>query len=357
LGASVARHDVVTVTIRVRDTGIGIRANLQQRLFHRFSQIEPSRTQGIRGTGLGLAISDRLSRLLDGSLAVESCYGEGSTFTFVFRGQAAAPGTGWRAPDLHGLRVVTLLGAGIVGEQILSLLRSWLVQARPHDAGLVDPAANAVVDAVVVDVDASGGALYATLLRNRTEWGLDRVPFIAISQAGSTVADPIADGDAVIRGPVRVQALHDALSAATGRSRPLSQRTSPGPPIFAGELAVLVVEDNEPNRRIIRLMLNELGLDPDEAATGHAAVAAAARRHYDIILMDLQLSDLDGLEATRCIRAQEHGSRAAIVALTAGVFESDEARCRAAGMDAYLQKPLKLDTLSDALCALARPPR
>jgi CheY-like chemotaxis protein len=157
---------------------------------------------------------------------------------------------------------------------------------------------------------------------------------------------------------VRVQALQDALRAATGRSPSLNEPASPMRPMFEGaEIAVLVVEDNEPNRRVIRLMLTELGLESDEAAGGHAAIAAAARRPYDVILMDLQMADLDGLEATRRIRAQEHTSRATIVALTASVFESDEALCRAAGMDGYLQKPLKLDALSDALCALARPPR
>jgi CheY-like chemotaxis protein len=119
-------------------------------------------------------------------------------------------------------------------------------------------------------------------------------------------------------------------------------------------LAVLVVEDNEPNRRVIRLMLNELGLHPDEAASGHGAIDAASKRPYDVILMDLQMPDLDGLEATRRIRAREGTHRATIVALTANVLESDEARCRAAGMDGYLQKPLKLDALGDALSAVAR---
>jgi len=102
---------------------------------------------------------------------------------------------------------------------------------------------------------------------------------------------------------------------------------------------------------VIRLMLEELGVEPDDAACGQDAVDAAARRDYDVILMDVQMPDLDGLETTRRIRERERDHRATIVALTANVFESDEARCRAAGMDGYLQKPLTLDTLSAALHA------
>jgi CheY-like chemotaxis protein len=158
--------------------------------------------------------------------------------------------------------------------------------------------------------------------------------------------------------PIRMQALHDALSAAAGRTGSLHEpdRTA-GPGFDASRLAVLVVEDNEPNRRVIRLMLNELGIDPDEAASGHDAIDAASRRRFDVILMDVQMPDLDGLEATRRIRAQEQAHRATIVALTANVLESDEARCRAAGMDAYLQKPVRLAALSDALRAVGRPAR
>jgi CheY-like chemotaxis protein len=99
------------------------------------------------------------------------------------------------------------------------------------------------------------------------------------------------------------------------------------------------------------MMLREIGLAADEAEGGYDAIGRAAKRRYDVILMDVQMPDLDGLEATRRIRAQERHHRATIVALTANVFESDEARCRAAGMDGYLQKPLTLDTLTAAITA------
>jgi signal transduction histidine kinase len=352
VAAALETNGIAAVTITVRDTGIGIPEELQARLFRWFSQIAPPGAQRVRGTGLGLAISDRISRLLGGSMAVESRAGEGSTFTFVFRGPAAAPNRGTAATTLHGVRVLAMLRPGILGEQIMSFLQCWSVQTVSHDGTGVPESG---IEAVVVDGSAPGGALYETLLLNRTAWGLDNVPLITIAPIGSADPHAMADGEHVVATPVRLQALHDSLSAATRRSQAVtSPVTARRTPLEALRLAVLVVEDNEPNRRVIRLMLNELGLTPDEAATGHDAIDAASRRPYDVILMDVQMPDLDGLEATRRIRAHEHTHRATIVALTANVFESDEARCRAAGMDAYLQKPLRLEALSDALSAVAR---
>ena len=158
----------------------------------------------------------------------------------------------------------------------------------------------------------------------------------------------------LIATPVRVAALREALCAAIAPDRIVRAPEKPSRASFAESgISILVVEDNEPNRRVLRLMLNEIGLEPDEAATGGDAIAAAAQRPYDVILMDVRLPDIDGVETTRRIRAQERGHRATIVALTANTLASDEARCRAAGMDGYLQKPLSIDRLSTALSEVA----
>jgi len=345
--ASVSADGIATVTIAVRDTGIGIPEDMQERVFQWFSRIEPAGAQRIRGTGLGLAISDRLSRLLGGSMAVDSRPGQGSTFTFVFRGKAAAA-TPVELADFRGKRVLTVLHTGIVGEQILSFLRTWQMRIVPFEGGRPPQADVVIVDRSARDED------HEMLLRNRSGWGLDGIAVITIDDMHSE-QPVLAHREQVVSIPVRRQALRDALRAALA---PWTAAEEPAPETrqaFAGQaLAVLVVEDNEPNRRVIRLMLNELGLSPDEAANGGEAIDAAARRSYDVILMDLQMPDLDGLEATRRIREQERSHRATIVALTANVFESDVARCMAAGMDAYLQKPLKLDALGDALSAVVR---
>lgn len=133
----------------------------------------------------------------------------------------------------------------------------------------------------------------------------------------------------------------------------------PSPATVAGQtferdsLAILLVEDNDANRRVVQLMIEEMGLLADEAASGLEAVARAKDRQYDVILTDVQMPGVDGLEATRRIRAEPHGKRPKIIALTANVMQGDEARCREAGMDGYLPKPLRLDTLAEVLAAPA----
>jgi len=205
---------------------------------------------------------------------------------------------------------------------------------------------------VIVEADADGGASYPSLLLHRAASGLQRVPLIAVTRLRTSREAVTSHADHLVTTPVRVQALGDALRSATRRSPSAIEPVARASATFDGTgLAVLLVEDNEANRRVVSMMLRELGLAADEAAGGHDAVERASQRAYDVILMDVQMPDLDGLEATRRIRARERDRRATIVALTANVFESDEARCRAAGMDGYLQKPMSLETLSAALRA------
>src|SRR5262245_18275424 len=211
-------------------------------------------------------------------------------------------------------------------------------------------------DAVIVDAAVAGGGLYHTLSGRRGQWGLERVPLHTIAPTRPAGERSLAHGEVPVATPVRRQALHDALSAARPRSlSPIGGVATAAPEFEGARLAVLLVEDNESNRRVVALMLSELGLHPDQAAGGYEAIDRARRRQYDVILMDVQMPDLDGLEAARRIRALEHDRHATIIALTANVLESDEGRCRAAGMDGYLQKPLTIETLAAALRTAAAP--
>jgi signal transduction histidine kinase/CheY-like chemotaxis protein len=344
--AALEESGAAAVTITVRDTGIGIAEAVQQRVFQWFTQVEPAATRRVRGTGLGLAISDRLSRLLGGSMSVESRVGEGSIFRFVFRGAAAPAREEADAAAPRGLRVMLIHPPGIVRDQLVSLLHRWDASVFVHAGGAPPERA----DVVIVDGDPSSGAARASLLRNRGAWGLDRVPVVTVARMGAAGAIAAAPQEEIITTPVRMEALRCALGVAAGRARADGAARAPDLSRFdRAAVAVLVVEDNDPNRRVIRLMLNELGLDCHEAATGHDAIDAALKKRYDVILMDLHLPDIDGVKATRQIRRCRNGQHATIVALTANVVEGDEARCRAAGMDAYLQKPLKLAALGDAL--------
>jgi signal transduction histidine kinase/CheY-like chemotaxis protein len=349
--ATMEAPGVIAVAIRVRDTGIGIPGELQGRLFQWFSQIDSPGHQRVHSTGLGLAISARLSRLLGGSVTVKSRHGEGSTFTFVFRGTAAeCP----HAPDedaLRGTRMLAVLKNGIVREQVESLLQRWGVERVAAPAEDV----RGSVQAIIVDADACDRASFDTAFPLR-EASRDTVAFVAIGRLGARDGGDAGISELCVPLPIRTRPFYEALCMATRRAviaSPVVQRTHAT--AISPHTSVLVVEDNEPNRRVVLLMLAELGLEADEAAGGFEAVERAAGRRYDIILMDVQMPDLDGLETTRRIRAQERDHRATIVALTANVFESDEARCRDAGMDGYLQKPMRLDALSDALHAVAGP--
>jgi PAS domain S-box-containing protein len=354
------KDGTATVTIGVRDTGVGIPAVLQHKLFQRFSQLDTAAGRQVGGAGLGLAISERLSRLLGGSMTVESREGHGSTFTFVFTAQIASPS----AADSHargslgGVRVLAFLGAGIVGDQVHSLLREWSVHVTLASGEPPTPPPGVEVDAILVEASASNGTLYAAVVTNRERWGLAHVPVITVKRRRSADDWDRRLPGQVIATPVRAEALHDALAKATGLelAAPGIANGTPGqPPFEADSLTILLVEDNDANRRVVRLMLTELGLEADEAASGLEAVERARRRHYDVILMDVQMPGIDGLEATRRIRTEQRGTPSIILALTANVMESDEARCREAGMNGYLSKPLRLNTLEATLGSLVSP--
>jgi signal transduction histidine kinase/CheY-like chemotaxis protein len=357
VGVRARRDDgeTVRVTVDVRDTGIGIPAHSQHQLFQRFSQLDTGRQVG--GAGLGLAISERLSRLLGGSMTVESREGYGSTFTFVFtaRNAPALPADAEMPDTLRGLRVLAFLRAGIVGDQIQSLLRGWGVRLALPGGEPATPPFGGEVDAILVDASAWEGTHYASVVTNRARWGLADVPMITVMRLRSAddLNGPLPDQ--VIATPVRAQALYDALATATGsafRASAIDTAAPVQPPFEAESLTILLVEDNDANRRVVYLMLAELGLEADEAASGLEAVERARHRHYDVILMDVQMPDIDGLEATRRIRAEQRDTPSIILALTANVMESDEARCREAGMNGYLSKPLRLNALETALGSL-----
>jgi signal transduction histidine kinase/CheY-like chemotaxis protein len=353
--------DTATVTIGVSDTGPGIPVHLQHKLFQRFSQIETGPARQAGGAGLGLAISERLSRLLGGSLTVESREGHGSTFTFVFTARSAAPPEVRGRDALTGIRVATWLGGGIVGDQVRALIDQWGVRVTEAGSEAPQAADRAGIDAIVVDASAAEGTLYASLLMNRERWGLQQVPTVAVMRRPADHRGRPFSGR-VVATPVRAQALHDELAKAIGSgsfAKAADSAAVPERPFDAQSLSILLVEDNDANRRVVRMMLAELGLEVDEASSGTEAVERARQRQYDLILMDVQMPDIDGLEATRRIRALRQSSGHAdvresppfILALTANVMESDEARCREAGMNGFLAKPLRLSTLEATIGA------
>ena len=341
----------VYLTINVQDTGRGIPEHLQPMLFQRFVQLDATPTRRHGGAGLGLSISRRLSELLGGSLMVTSQEGAGATFRFTFLAQPCAESARdeYRG-SLSGVTVLVSLAPGIVGEQVHAMLSSWDVHALvvAEDAAELPPSDPRV--AWIVDTDAQGGALLEAARRHRHEWGLGHVPFIMVARPAPAAPTAADLDDCVVGAPVSARRLHEALRAVV-RDRAIVDVQSPVRRSLPLDrpLAILLAEDDEANRRVQQLMLEELGCVADEASDGLAAAERASRRDYDVILMDVHMPGIDGLEATRRIRRQHTAKQPLIVALTADAGPAEEERCLAAGMDVYHAKPVRFDTLASVL--------
>jgi CheY-like chemotaxis protein/nitrogen-specific signal transduction histidine kinase len=336
----------------VNDTGLGIPEHLHDRLFQRFSQIQTGRVKHA-GAGLGLAISERLSRLLGGSLSVQSTVNEGSTFTFLFRADADPTLAEAVVADrpLEGRRVLVLGQATIVSRQLHCILQEWGAHVRVASSPDALESAERW-DVVIADADRFGGgamAVVGTLLKVIAPARLLLVSRNRSLAPGDTVGSPI------LNKPVKAAALRAALESAgiVLRAEAAAVDTVPRAPFAADVLSILLVEDNDANRRVLEAMIRELGLRADVAAGGREAVEATKLTAYDVILMDLQMPDLDGLEATRRIRRlRPDGGGPTIIALTADAVRGEQARWRDAGMDGYLAKPLRLETLAATLLPL-----
>ncbi|HUR23658.1 MAG TPA: response regulator [Acidimicrobiales bacterium] len=351
----------------VRDTGVGIAPGDQQRLFESFAQADASTTRRSGGTGLGLAISKRLAGIMGGSIGVESTVGQGSTFWFTAHlearpGQKPAPiereslrGTSALIVDdndtnrailerqlaAFGMTTVSAPDAGTA----LDLLR------RAVDSGTVPDVA--VLDRHMPGID---GLDLCRLIR--ADAALQRLRVVMLTSASSARAGTCESVAAYLTKPVRPSELFDALRAvlAVGAATPPEpvavQAPAPEPSV-AGTVRVLVAEDNPVNQKVAAAMLKRLGYRVDVVANGSEAVDAVEHVPYAAVLMDCQMPEMNGYEATEEIRRRETpGHHIPIVALTASAIKGDEDRCLAAGMDAYVTKPVTVKALGAALSRL-----
>ncbi|HTS14519.1 MAG TPA: GAF domain-containing protein, partial [Candidatus Sulfotelmatobacter sp.] len=362
------------IVVEVQDTGIGIPADRMDRLFRSFSQADISTSRRYGGTGLGLAISRRLAELMDGSLVAESAgvEGRGSLFRLTFRATAAADVDVAAAPvgplpALAGRRVLVVDDNATNRRILVAQVARWGMAAQDvADAAaglrLVESGEHfdvALVDLAMPDVDGYGFA--AALAASTHGHGL---PVVILSSIGHR--DHPGDARAVaafLLKPVKPSSLHDALvTVLLGREPvgegPATPRTESGPrPGERHPLAVLLAEDNAVNRKLALRLLSQIGYEADVATNGLEALAALRDHPYDLVLMDVQMPDMDGLEATRQVRAGAAGPGARevrIVAMTANALAGDREACLAAGMDDYLSKPIRPAELAAALAATKR---
>jgi two-component system sensor histidine kinase/response regulator len=369
VGVAADRERDVLLRVEIRDTGMGIGPEARARLFERFSQADSSTTRRFGGTGLGLAICRHLVALMGGEIGVESTEGKGSTFWFTVRfDRGVVPADdGGRASTLEGVRALVvddnatnraflhdLLGrwhvsseAAADGPAALQRLRAEATAGRPFDLVLLDhqmPGLDGLALARVIKADP---ALAGSRLVLLSSW----------SQAGQSAAAREAGIEVRLPKPVRPSRLLDHLLQLMGPAPSVSTTPAvvvaaapPSVPLRPGR--ILVAEDNAVNQLLIQRLLAKLGYRADVVADGREAVTAIASVGYDLVLMDVQMPEMDGLEAAQTIRASEAAAgrrRIPIIALTADAMQGDEARCLGAGMDAYLSKPVSQSQLLTVL--------
>ncbi|MDG5496284.1 response regulator [Niveispirillum sp. BGYR6] len=332
------------LSVRVTDTGIGIPKEAQARLFDKFVQADSSVTRRFGGTGLGLAICRQTMELMDGHIGVDSQVGAGSSFWFrvALRPVAEPAPTAPPPAELVGRHALLADPSPLVTAALTADLESLGLQV---DTLSLEPAASApgVVAADLLLVDArSLTAEQAAALRQR----FPSAALIALRPIGS-VGDPVDVelADAALDKPVLHDMLRNTLLAVlTGRPLPVAAPADPSPcreePGSSGH--ILLAEDNYINQQVALHMLTGAGFTVDIVGNGAEALAALGRGAYDLILMDVQMPVMDGVEATRRIRADEGpGRHIPIIAMTAHAMTGLEESYRAAGMDDYISKPVE----------------
>ncbi len=352
----------VRLNFSVRDTGIGIAPEAIGRLFQSFSQADASTTRRYGGSGLGLVISKRLAELMGGDLTVESEVGRGSTFRFsvVVETVPVKPRPYHAATylPLAGKRLLIVDDNETNRRILLRMAQSWNVLAQAVESGqaalaLLESGSRfdfAILDMQMPDMD---GRMLGQAIREK--YHALAMPLILLSSQGERlqIGDKSLFGASLIK-PAKPAQLIDALAKLSTvkpeRATPALASATPGAPTQSER--VLLAEDNSVNQKVALTMIAKLGYRADPAANGLEAVSAVKRQPYDIIFMDVQMPEMDGLEAARQIRAlaAAEGKRGPwIIALTANAMQGDRDLCLAAGMDDYVAKPVKQADITAAL--------
>jgi signal transduction histidine kinase/CheY-like chemotaxis protein len=353
--------DVAELQISVIDTGIGIAKERQASVFESFAQADASTTRRFGGTGLGLSISRKLAEMMGGRLWLESEPGKGSEFHFTAKLEARAH-TSSTADDAHALTGVRIL---VVDQNTRN--RELLIKAMQESAASVVGAATAA-DALsilrstaqfhiaIVDANLPGMDGYALIERMRSEDGNPTASILMLrtDRHREHVARCASSGIShYVVKPIRVAQLRSTVLQALGTCAPLeSSSAADNAPRQNQSLEILVAEDNLVNQKVITRLLGKRGHQVTVVGNGLEAVDAIRKRSFDLVFMDVQMPELDGLQATRRIRSMQ--SQVRIVALTAHAMKSDRDQCIEAGMDDYLSKPIVPAELDAALARVAQ---
>ena len=358
-------HQRYEIQVSVKDTGIGIPLERLDRLFKPFSQVDASTTRRYGGTGLGLAISQRLSEILGGRMWVESELGVGSTFHFTFH----ASKTERQLPQhlysnqrgLNGKNVL-IVDDNQTNQRILGLYAErWGMTpniASSGPAALQELEQEKRFDAAWIDLQMPDMDGFTLAQKMKALLGENRFPLFlltSIVDTGIRRRSRELGFAACINKPIKMSELYDNLIEHFGADK-VKEHSPEEASLFNSAmgkehpLSILLAEDNVVNQKVAMRMLSRLGYRADVAANGLEAITAVQRQNYDLILMDMHMPEMDGLEATRQIRQMLPAERQPhIVAMTAAVLEDDRRQCAEAGMDSYMSKPVRVEELISML--------
>jgi CheY-like chemotaxis protein len=346
----------VKLHFEVRDTGIGIPTDKIGNLFKAFSQVDSSTTRKYGGTGLGLAISEKLIKLMDGEISVASTPGVGTTFSFSI---SALPSqnslhdhVAFNVDVIEGKRVL-IVDDNLTNLNILSKqLEQWKLKCVITDSPITALhllAEGTEFDLVISDMQMPG--MDGVQLAEKIKASYSPLPIILLSSLGH---DPSRNQNlfaSVITKPVKLNTLSKHILSALGKQeRTLAKENNNKQKLdikFSEHypLQILIAEDNPVNQKLAERVLHKLGYQPSIAINGADALHKINENHYDLILMDVQMPEMDGLEATRKIRSQQNKFQPIIIAMTANAMQGDREACIVSGMNDYISKPIKLEEL------------
>jgi signal transduction histidine kinase/ligand-binding sensor domain-containing protein/DNA-binding response OmpR family regulator len=349
--------ELMTLCFEVRDTGIGIPKEKLDKLFKAFSQVDSSTTRKYGGTGLGLAISEKLVELMGGHIWIDSTVGEGTVFSFTIRTRISEnPVQTYVYYNMGGLegKKVLVIDDNSTNRRILkNQLELWKLVPSLADSGvqaLEILSQSPRFDLVLTDMQMPGmdGVRVTQSIRELHP----QLPVILLSSVGDErIKQHPGLFSSILTKPVKQSMLcKNILAELRKTDKSVAQEQKVKQKLhtdFARRYAlrILVVEDNPVNQKLAARVLSKLGYVPDAAWNGLEAVQAVNKVHYDVLLMDMQMPEMDGLEATRKIRSSTGIQQPVIIAMTANAMQGDRDQCLQAGMDDYISKPIDLEEL------------